>query len=386
LAHDKALIWSYAIQFSAPSKHAFGTEMPIILPTHIELFVEILSDKNADEKLATQILGLFSDVSHDDNSSYVNKILPEMVSCAGRFLWIKSDPTRLSKIIDLLRDRNLKAHAALVRAFLKDETTAPDVKKSAVLYAERVRDTDAVDCLADILSDKSRLRDADETIFALVSLNPKHPWVLEWITDLRQQARDHNLAQAARVAGYLMQSLERRNSWSPILRDIENDELEHGVNFAATVASLIIDNGGLFFNEWGSNNERIRIGELFFDIKGNLFLGNGKVVVSMLCRDLIDKEGIVGITKFLKKTKADERYDLKANLGGQSSISVDVHGAPCTIRHRNTRFSVRPSQGQDDLWASWRTDEGAIKAGVVKRIDAPNDAWFSFNIPDRQYH
>jgi hypothetical protein len=30
--------------------------------------------------------------------------------------------------------------------------------------------------------------------------------------------------------------------------------------------------------------------------------------------------------------------------------------------------------------ASWRTDQGVPKIGVVKSIDAPQDAWFSFNL------
>jgi hypothetical protein len=197
-----------------------------------------------------------------------------MVSCAGEFSWISNDATRLAKIIDLLRDRNLKADQARVRGFLKNEATPPDVRKSAILYAARVRDTGAVDCLSNILSDASRLRDADDTIFALVSLNPKHKWVNEWITNLTEQPPDRNkLAQAAVVAANLMQSLERRrlSSWP-----FELEELEQAVDFAATVASLIISKGGRFFLL-----DRSRIGIFVpwhrgFDnvvIKDSLFLG-----------------------------------------------------------------------------------------------------------------
>jgi hypothetical protein len=372
---DQAIIASYHVRFSAPQNGVYQTDRPSILPADIQRFVDILSDENADPKLLTQIYDLLSDASHDENSEVVSRRLFEMVSCAGNFSWISNDATRLSKIIDLLRDRNLKSHPARVRAFLKEGTTAPDVAKSAVLYAERIRDTDTVEYLANILGDKSRLRDANETIFALVSLNPKHAWVNEWISGLKQQPRDYNkLVQAAGVAGHVMESLERRK-W--LFRDLGHDELEQAVDFAANIVSLIVDKGGLFyvvnrklilFFLWQGNLDT-------FVVKRSLFFGvAGDQVVSRLCRKLIDGEGIVGIINLMKSTtNYSKALSLEAQLERLSDISVDVGGVPYTIAHRKARFSLRSSEGQDILLASWRTDGGEVKTGVVKRINVPND-------------
>jgi hypothetical protein len=384
---DQAAVASYSIQFLVPQNDVFEIKRTIILPIHLRRFVDILADKNADKKLLAQIYHLLSDVSHDGNSQSVNETLFEMVSCAETFSWIGNDATRLSKIIDLLRDRDVKADPARVRAFLKDETTPPDVRKSAILYAERVRDADAVEYLKTFLSDKRRLADADETIFAFVSLSPKHKWVTAWIADLAKQPRDsNNLAQAARVAGYLMQSLERRMEE----RDIKNYEKEEALDFAATVSSLIIDHGVQVYIVKRPDNKELVIRLWFpdqsyglFEVKGNLFLWHaGAAVVNKLCHELIVKQDIVGITKFVKSiTPEFVYYYLEAQLGHSSEISVDVDGAPCIIAHYKVRFGLRSSQGQEFLLASWQTDEGVPKTGVVKRINGLKDVRFSFNIP-----
>ena len=123
-------------------------------------------------------------------------------------------------------------------------------------------------------------------------------------------------------------------------------------------------------------------------IKGNLFLGVGGYVVTKLCLELIIKHDIVGITNFVKNTMADKGflypadndYCLEARLGPSSEISVDVGDAPCIIAGRTAQFRIRSSQGQDVLVASWQTDEGVTKLGVVKSIGAPQNAWFSFNV------
>jgi hypothetical protein len=309
---------------------------------------------------------------------------------------MRSDPKRQSKIIDLLRDRNVKADPARVRQFLKEKATPPDVRKSAILYAERVRDSDAVEYLKDILSDKSRLPDADEAIFALVSLDPTHAWVTEWMTTLRQQPRDRRkLAQTAGVAGLLMQSLERRyRQQSGVDGHVVSDhEAEQAIDFAATAASLIIENGGRFVieKEWpGEYVIKMKFADQYYPpwIKGNLFLGAGGAVVTKLCRESIVKQDIAGITNFVKNTMADKSvffnadndYSLEARLGYSADISVDVNGEPCTIAGRIAQFRIRSSQGQDVLVASWQTDEGVTKSGVVKRIGAPQDALFSFDV------
>jgi hypothetical protein len=382
---DQAAVASYNIQFLAPRIYGFGTETTIILPTHIQRFVEILADENADSKLLAQIHVLLSDKSHDNDSPLVNRTLVEMASCTGRFSWISRDAKRLSNIIDLLRDRNVEADPASVRVFVENKATPPGVRKSAILYAERVRDKDAVEYLANILSDKSRLRDADETIFALVSLDPTHAWVTEWMTNLRQQPRDQGkLAQIARVAGLLMQSVGRR------YRDVPHHEAEQAVDFAAAAASLIIDNGGRFVIEkWWAGEYQVKIkfaGQCHPPwIKGDLFLAAGSEVVNKLCRELIGKQDIVGMTNFVKKTTPefhshDDYYFLEARLGQSADIRVDVGGAPCTIEGRTAQFHIRSPQGQDVLVASWQTDEGVTKFGVVKSIGAPQDARFSFNV------
>jgi hypothetical protein len=237
-----------------------------------------------------------------------------------------------------------------------------------------------VDCLSNILSDTSRLRDADDTIFALVSLNPKHKWVNEWITNLTEQPPDRNkLAQAAAVAANLMQSLERRSSWP--FHNIEDEELEQAADFAATVASLIISKDGRFLILNGPRRLAIYFPwHRGFDnvvIKDSLFFEAGMEVVSKLCRQLVGKEGIAGITKFVKET-TDNRYGLEARLDYPSNIKVDVRGKLCEITNCNARFSCL-KQGQDILSVSWETNEG-MKRGVVKSINVPNDARFSLNV------
>ena len=101
----------------------------------------------------------------------------------------------------------------------------------------------------------------------------------------------------------------------------------------------------------------------------------------MFCK-LIDDEGIVGITSFMKSTtNFSNTFSLEARPERSSDISVDVDGVSYTIAHTKARFSLLPSEGQDILLASWRTDGGETKTGVVKRINTPENVLFSFNIP-----
>ena len=78
---DQALIAAYNTQFSAPQKRF---ESPIILPAHIQRFVQILADQNSDPKILSQVYDLFSNPAHDQKSALVNGKLAEMVAGMGR--------------------------------------------------------------------------------------------------------------------------------------------------------------------------------------------------------------------------------------------------------------------------------------------------------------
>jgi hypothetical protein len=240
---DQALIAAYNTQFSAPQKRF---ENPIILPTHVQRFVQILADQNSDPKILSQVYDILSNPAHDQNSALVNGKLAEMVAGTGTFAWIKGDADRLSKTIDSLRDRGYGADPARVKAYLADDSTAPAVRKSAMLFAERVRDQQAIPYIVKILRGESGLPDKD-AFFALASLDPSHPWVADWINALRQRPDDDRsregfedkLVLTARVAAELTQATAKR------VRFFQKPDPQT-LDFAATAIRLIMDSEGRF--------------------------------------------------------------------------------------------------------------------------------------------
>jgi hypothetical protein len=178
---DQALIAAYSIQFSAPHKRF---DKPTILPTHLQRFVQILSDQNSEQKVLSQLYELLSDPTRDASAPLVNAKLAEMVSGSGAYAWIKGDTGRLSGIIDLLRDRNWKSDPARIRSYLGNDTSAPEVRKSAALFAERAHDEAAIPILVRML--RSTSTPNPDIFFALVSLSPRDQWVTDWTKALAQ--------------------------------------------------------------------------------------------------------------------------------------------------------------------------------------------------------
>jgi hypothetical protein len=101
---------------------------------------------------------------------------------------------------------------------------------------------------------------------------------------------------------------------------------------------------------------------------------------------LINQRGVPGILTFVNNITPPERrfdsviYNLEAKLNGKSSMSVDVDGTAFVLTNSVAELSRISTQGQDALRASWRTDEGVEKTGIVKSIAAPAEASFLFRL------
>ncbi|MBV9220498.1 MAG: hypothetical protein JOY94_13865, partial [Methylobacteriaceae bacterium] len=178
---DEALITSYTIQFAAPVKRF--QRRPTILPTHLQRFIQILTNENSESKITDPLYDLLSDTSHDGNSAVLNKELLEMVSGSGPFGWIKKNPEKLSKAIDLLTSRSDKTNPDLISKYLLEEGTAPAVRDSAIMYAEMVQDKSVLPILNKMLADEGRNPKLD-VLFAVSSLDPTNKTVMEWLKQL----------------------------------------------------------------------------------------------------------------------------------------------------------------------------------------------------------
>jgi hypothetical protein len=118
----------------------------------------------------------------------------------------------------------------------------------------------------------------------------------------------------------------------------------------------------------------------------SLLLGRESLVVSRLCVDFFTKNGVAGIVNLLKnmtptdKVFPDATYQMKVELRGKSSMSVDLDGADFTVTNSAAAFSVRDFHGQERLMASWRTADGVTKTGIVKSVVEPQNASFSLHV------
>jgi hypothetical protein len=395
---DQASVTAYLLQFGAPPKDF--VESPTILATHLQRFLQILSDEGSEQKITDAIYDLLSDSSRDGRSPLVDTRIRELVSGKDSYGWIKRSPGRLARAIDLLRTRDVfdQPAPALVRSYLLDDDSSSSVRKSAILYAEAAKDQAALPRLVKLLDDKNRVLETD-LIFAVASLDPSNKWIAEWLATMRKkslagdvQETQDNMVMAVRVAASLITSAAKNNQRGLFNRTWDPHRLEFAV---ASIRSILDTNGRLTIRESmskrPSDDSAIRIswgGAMGYVVPANgLFLGEGgSAVVTKLCRDAIVRGGLPEVLRFLKATSstedifADVKYNLFGILTGGAVVDVTVDGKPTMISDASVQFSKMNDGAKEALRANWRTNDGLMKTGVVTAIRKSQEASFAFRL------
>lgn len=188
---DQALITAYNIQFAAPPKKF---ERSVIAPAHVQRFAQILGEETGDDKILDSLYDLLSDRGRDENSNIINYKLQQMAAAEGSFVWMKNRPERLTKIIDLLTQRQMKGDPARIRSYLSNDATAPIVKESAMRYAAMAGDRSALPYIINALNADKADPNA-EAFYALISLDPENEWTAQW---LKMQNHNSKTTQASK--------------------------------------------------------------------------------------------------------------------------------------------------------------------------------------------
>jgi hypothetical protein len=392
---DQALATSYNIQFAAPKKR-FSREQTVIGPAHLQRFLQILGDQKADSKILNQIYDLLSDPTHDGSSGLVRTQVWQMVGASGSFAWVKNDADRLAKLIDILRARSDKTDPSTVRAHLKNETSPPAVRDSAVLYAEALQDREAVPYIERLLGDGTQLPPED-AFFAIASLRPEHKSVKGWFSDLEARVQKgekspdlrERLGLSARVVAKMLTAADRRRTALSAETESPGDKL------AADLIALIIKGEGRISLDTDHFAESSRPAyQVILNLPGDgfgrivpsdLLLGPGSGAITAVCRRMLGTNSISGLNKLVKQTAPPRdrgsrlNYSLRVRVRGESKIRVNVDGMDATIA--DTFADLTPGSSEEDtVKASWRTDEGVVKTGKIIRLEKPELAIFSFYV------
>jgi hypothetical protein len=397
---DQALITAYNIQFAAPPKRF---ERQTILPSHLQRFVQIIGDQHSESRLLESLYDLLSEPQRDEKSALVDNKLLEMVAGQGTFSWMKEDGDRLAKTIDLLKNRSNTKNPSIVRAYLTNEAVPPAVRQSAVYYAEMARDRTALPEIIKLL-DANKDRPPAHLLFAMASLDPNNKWVDDWTLKLKNSAKAGDAVKAyhedvvlgLEVASKLLESAEKRTD-----RIFASDEDSRpSISFASAMLSLALAGGARFeldrdpFNEKAGRAYRALLqwpGEgvrRILDL--NILMGLDGAVITKVCRDLFDQQGVEGLLRFAKATqfRSDGRnrfsYDLRMNVRDKSSFGVEIDGKQQRISNVLSRLVVVNENDRDVLKVRWRADDGTEKIARLSSLDHANSTGFFFQIDRSQ--
>lgn len=393
---DQALITAYSIQFSAPQKKF---DRSVIAPVHVQRFAQILGEESSDDKILDSLYELLSDPGRDENSNIINYKLQQMALAEGSFSWVKNRPERLTKAIDLLTQRQVKGDPARIRFYLTNDSTAPVVKESAMRYAAMASDRSALPYIINILN-VDKTNPSVEALYALISIDPGNEWISQWLeTQIRNsigpQSKKPPIEKISLIAKSVAKAVEANFKAASIPIFYEpNSKL---IEIASKVVRLISDSKiKLFLDKDPFSEKTSGAYRLFlsagdgsgYTIPLSLIIDEGEAVITNTFIEAIRTDGLSGMRRvlnifsqesFSKFKQRDVNYNIQITVPETSALKIDVDGKENSVTDQSVYLSIGSNQSEHTK-ATWRTNEGIIKTGIIKEIGEPDMFRFKVNI------
>jgi len=183
----------------------------------------VLSAEATSGAAFTSIVELLSGAGVRDDGS-LKATIAQLVRGKEEYSWVRKNPAKLTKLIDLMTKLSMDEEPALVRAYLEDENAAPEVRASAFRYVGSTLDSDA---LISVLKWSAKSDGKTSSYrFAVYSLDPANKELSSWFADLDKSANDYDLAalyEIALISGQALRSWHHGAEKAKTLRQRSGD-------------------------------------------------------------------------------------------------------------------------------------------------------------------